>query len=120
MELPESIWLEICQYLAPKDLCQMALVSKNFHFIASNNYTWEEIVKQRHTRIPKGVESLKKNYADINCQATNLINKYQSDILVFEKVLDKERLRQKRALEEKKMQRRIMRSLREMEGTWDD
>lgn len=119
MELPESIWLEICQFLAPKDLCQMALVSKYFHHVSSNNYTWQAIVKQRHSRIPKGVENLKKNYADINCQATNLINKYQNDILVFEKVLDKERLRQMKALEEKKNQRRIMRSLREMEGTWD-
>jgi hypothetical protein len=119
MELPEHIWLEICQFLAPKDLCQMALVNQCFHLIASNNYTWEAIVKQRHTRIPRGVDNLKKNYADINCQASHLINKYQSDIQVFEKVLDKERLRQKRALEEKKIQRQIMRSLKQLEGIDD-
>lgn len=90
VDLPEDIWLEICQYLAPKDLCQMALVNKFFRLVASNNYTWEAIVKQRHSRIPRGVDNLKKNYADINCEATRLINKYQSDIQVFEKVLDKE------------------------------
>lgn len=119
MELPEDIWLEICQYLAPRDLCQMALVNQFFHQISSNNYTWEAIVRQRHSRIPRGVENLKKNYADINCEATRLINKYQSDIQVFEKVLDKERMRQQKALEEKKIQRQIMRSLKQLEG-FDD
>jgi F-box-like len=116
MELPDSIWLEICKFLQPKDLCKLALVNKSFHKIASNNYPWENILIQRHQKIPKGIENLKKNYAEINCMATRMISKYQSETLHFEKILDKERQRQKKALETKRIQRKVQRSLKELEG----
>ncbi|OMJ73740.1 hypothetical protein SteCoe_27510 [Stentor coeruleus] len=116
MELPDTIWLEVCQYLTPKDLCKLALVSKFFNQISSNNYTWQQIIIQRHNRIPKGINNLKKNYAEINCMATRLISKFQSETHEFEKVLHRERERQKEALEYKRLQRQILRSLKELES----
>jgi hypothetical protein len=115
MELPEPIWLEICKFLQAKDLCKLALVNSYFRIIASNNYTWENIIIQRHSKLPKGIENLKKNYAEINCMATRMISKYQSEAVYFEKVLDKERQRQKKALETKRLERLLKRSLIDLE-----
>lgn len=115
MDLPEEIWLEICKFLEAGELCTLALVSKEFCRVASNNYSWERIVKHRYQKVPIGIENLKKNYGEINCMATSMINKYQSDRKVFEKALEKERNRQRKALEAKKMQRLIQKSLKDLE-----
>ena len=115
MELPEEIWLEICKFLQARDLCKLALVNKEFYSIASNNYPWKNIVLQKHQIIPKGVNNLKRNYAEINCIATRMISKFQSDTLQFERVLDKERQRQRKVLEGKRIERLIQKSLRQLE-----
>ena len=115
MELPEEIWLEICKFLQPRDLCKLALVSRAFHEIASSNYTWKEIVIKRHNKLPIGVENLKKNYAEINCMATRMISKYQSERINFEKVLSEERQRKRKVLETKRAERQMKKLFKELE-----
>ena len=116
MDLPETIWLEICKFLQAKDLCKLALVNNWFRKIASSNYSWEQILVQRYLKLPSGTENLKKNYAEINCLATRMISKYQSEKVYFEKVLDEERQRQKKALENKRLERQLKKNLKELES----
>ena len=115
MEIPDHIWLEISIFLSPKELCALALVSKAFNVLASNNYPWKAIMIKILNGEPKFMVNIKKNLAESNRMATWIINDYQSEAHNLEIILGKERKRQQQVLDFKRRERQLNRSLKQNE-----
>jgi hypothetical protein len=112
MDIPDCIWMEICRFLQAKELCRMALLNKHFSFVASNNYAWKIIIMKKISKEPKCIENFKKSLAEINFMATRIITEYQYETHNLEIILDRERKRQNKALELKRLERQLNRVLR--------
>jgi hypothetical protein len=112
MELPEHLWLEICTYLTPKELCTLALVSRSFSFISSKNYSWHIVMLTKLKKLPSSLNNFKRSFSEVNHMAIKIITDYQNETNHLEKVIENERIRQKRALEYKKSERLRARMLK--------
>jgi nitrogen regulatory protein PII-like uncharacterized protein len=112
MDIPEPLWLEICTYLTPKDLCSLALVNRAFCALANSNYSWHVIMLTKLRKMPSALNNFKKNFSEVNHMAIEIIRDYQKETVQLERVIESERIRQRRVLESKQSERLKARKMR--------